>query len=523
MLPFCLILGPSLSAAVIPSFIAFPLTVLAILFLYENSYEGSAEKKLMGFSFLFALSVTSPLLVSSASWVMVEIFGVLLTSLVFGFYFQARQSNLSKSYKICAILSFLLLTLKYNYGLFVLLVLFFGEITRNLDWIRSQRFSLKTFRPLFKPVLYPAYALFFLIMWIALTEGDKINVFGFKLSLTNIYNPIMYLYLYLLIVVVFKLKKNWLKIKEKLKIGQKELLLWGVLPVGIFLALPDKIKAIIKNLEAGRKVKSGFSLEQVMFYLRSLGQDYSLFLPLGIFVLVLFGLAIIKIKRTPSGIRYLMLFFLLGYVLIGFIFQLREGRFIANFVPALWVISAWMVDFISKKISIKYKAIVAAFISILAIVISLFSPILVHKAKKQPWAPWARHQMIYRSLINPVIEKAENAQNVFVSGNKDLGFGPLLEWKLQIAHFKQRNFKLKLDDLDAEKNNDHTFLEMINRADIEMIFFYIVQEGESENRLKRWTQLLKQSDRYELIEEEFYEEPKPFHLLIFSKKFTFSS
>jgi hypothetical protein len=208
LFPFILILGPSFLATVIPSFITFPFVAVSLLFLYKNLDEEETKNKILGFSIVFALALTSPLLLSSSSWVMLEIYGILLTYLGLGFYFQARHCDRIISYKICAIFVFLLWTLKYSYGLFVSLVLLLFEVYRNRTWLRHRLFSPRILRFLCRPMFLPAYALVFLILLIALTHGRKINLPGFRLSVRNIYNPLMFLYQYVFIIFIIIFKKN---------------------------------------------------------------------------------------------------------------------------------------------------------------------------------------------------------------------------------------------------------------------------------------------------------------------------
>lgn len=516
ILPFSIILGASFRAMIIPSFIAFPSAVLAILFLYKNLSRESSEEKLVGFSFIFALAITSPFLLSSASWVMTEIFGILLTYLAFGFYFKARQYNHVSSYKICALIIFLLWTLKYNYGLFSMLVIFVFEIARSRNLIQNRIFS-KTVRFLIKPILYPAYVILFLIVIITLTKGTRINLFGLGLSITNIYNPIMFLYLYLLVVIIVISKKNWSRIKEQLERGQKEILLWGVLPTGIFLTLPDKIKGVIRHFKAGREVDAQFSLEQVIYYFRSFCTDYSLFLPVGIVVLVLLFVGLVKIKRTPLGIKFLMLFFLFGYLSMSLSFNLKESRYIATFIPALWVISAWTADSLTKKLSKKIKTGIAIILTISAVAVTQFSPIIVNKAIRQPWAPWAHHPTFVREYIDTIIKTTNDAQNIVIFGANDLGLGPLLAWKLQTAHIKQKNFKLELLDFDEENRGSLSFEEALHKPEIDMIVFFIVKMGNMETHLMEWTRKLEQLETYKLVERTSFTDPVTVRILFFRK------
>lgn len=508
LFPFVLILGPSFPAIVTPSFIAFPFVVVSLLFLYKNLDKKETKNEILGCSIVFVLALTSPLLLSSSSWVMLEIYGVLLTYLCFGYYFQARHYDRIISYKICAIFVFLLWTLKYNYGLFASLALLFCEVYRNRAWLRHQFFSPRTLRMLSRPLFYPAYALLFLILLITLTHGRTIQLLGFRLSVHNIYNPLMFLYQYLFIIFILALKKKWPDIKPYLKAGQKELLLWAVLPTGIFMALPDKIKAIIKNFEAGRRLESRLSFEPFLFYLRSIGKDYSLLFSIGILTLVLLLVGFLRIKKAPLGIRFLLLFFSLGTISLSLTFNLLESRYIATFIPCLWIISAWVIDSVLGPLPRKPKIALALVIILAACFLSFFSPLLIEKAKEHG----ARYAPVFRKFIDPVIQRTENAQSVFISGTEDLGFHLLLKWKLEASHFKQKSFKLDLDGMTIE-----AFQNLIVQAKIDTVVLFIVERSEREALLKERQEILLNSKNYRFAGEEYHKEPEPLHILFFNK------
>lgn len=517
-LPFSLILGPSVSSLLIPSFLAFPLVVLSLVYLYNVCLkEGPSEESIVGLSILFGLAVTCPFLLGSSSWVMLEIFGLLMIYLAFGCYFRARQSNLVSHYRVSGILIFLLWTLKYNYGLFVTVILLVSELKRSRELIREHLFSLRVLRSFLKAVYYPIYILLCLIIFIALTDGMRVVLFGHKISVTNIYNPVLYLYIYSLSIVVWRFGKNWGKILTHLKIGQRELLIWGLLPVAVFLALPDKIKAILKNFEAGQRIESGFSFEGFIFYWRSLSKDYFLFLPLGILILALFIIGLFKIKRGSLCLRCMTLFFFLGYILLSISFNLRESRYFSPFVPALWIVSAWTADHLSISLSRKTKVIAAALISISAVAVSLFSPLVINKAAQQPWAPWFRHDESFRSVIDPVLIYAKEAQTLLVLGAQDLDCQSLLAWKLRCSRFKKRDFRLEFVDSNTLRNRQKSSREIGPEATAEIVVIFIVRKGNMENELSQLTHWLKESPAYELMGEESHEAPKSFALLVFRK------
>jgi hypothetical protein len=181
----------------------------------------------------------------------------------------------------------------------------------------------------------------------------------------------------------------------------------------------------------------------------------------------------------------------------------------ATFIPCLWIISAWVSDFILGALPQKHKIALAIIITFATFSLSLFSPILINKAKEQPCA---RHDSIYRELIDPVIQMSENAQYVLISGTEDLGFSLLLKWKLEVSHFKQKFFKLDLDLLTTE-----AFQNLIVQAKIDTVVLFIVERSKRKALLKKRQEILLSSKNYKLASEEFHTEPEPLHILFFKK------
>lgn len=518
MFPFFLALGPSLQAAIVPSLAAFILAILGILFLFENLSSEPLEGKSLAFSFLLTLTLTSPVLLSSATWAMLEIFGVGLTCFALGFYLRARRTDSVPAYRACAVLVFLLWTLKYSYGLFLTLILLLFELWRRRTEGRDPRAFRRTLARLARPVLYPGYVLLAVLAAVALSGGIKGKFLGVRVSISNIYNPLMYLYLYLFVVLLCVVGKNWAKIKARLRPGQRELFLWGVLPLGVFLALPDKIKAIIKNFEVGQQAGPGIPHRDVLFYLRSFCRDYSLWVPVGVLVLALCLFAAVRLNRSPLGIRVVFLFFLAGCLSLTLGFRLQESRYLATFVPALWVAAAWSLDGLTRSVSKAVKDALSVFLCLALGLLMLVRPLPVERAIEQPWASWAHHGPSIRPLLDSIVGRTRDARRLFVSGTQEAGFSPLLGWKLQMAHSRQRGFRLTLDSSSEAQDSTSAFLGMTARGKADMIVLLIARRGASESLLLRWEEDLKQADGYILIKEEDYAAPFPLRLVFYGKK-----
>ena len=514
--PFCLIFGPSLFAFVLPSFIAYPLAIFSLLFLYENLSAGRIEDKILGFSVLFSLAITSPFLLGSATRVMTEIIGIALTGLVLGFYFRGGRYRSAAFYKICAVLCFGLWTLKYSYGIFAGMILVFLELQRSRDALRSlmSRVRLRAF---LKPVLFPAYLMILLVLWVALTGGVRVHWGKIRFSLSDIYNPLMYLYQYIALLFLIRLKRHWSQIKRTLEFGQRELLLWGALPIILFLALPDKIKAIIKNIEAGKRAKSEFSFGQISYYFRSIAEDYSLFVPVGILVLLLLGFVLFKFRSAPLGIRWLIVYFAAGLIYLIFFFNFKESRYLIAFAPALWVSSAWALESLLGRMSRKIKNVLAVSLVSTTLIMIFLTPLPIQKALDQPWARGSHYPEIFRSLIDPVLEMTRDSPKIFISGIRDANLGPLIELELQIGHYRQKNYKAVFKDFNNEREARTAFQNMMAEKEIDMIILFVRQEAESQDVLLNEAQKISNSGRFELVQKIFYQEPFPAQLIFFKK------
>lgn len=517
MLFFILILGPGFKAVILPSFAAYFFSVFSILFVYKNLSPRNDGDRLFEYSLLFSLAITSPLLLSSATWAMLEIFGISLFYLAFGLYFKATINNSSKTMRICGMTGFLLWTLKYNYGLFFSIVLFLSELARAGQLHPKKLFSRPRLRLLSSPLFYPAYLLSMLIIYIAVTGGGSFQALDIRVSLTNIYNPAMYLYQYLFLVVLLRAKRGWSQIKGLLRPGQKELLVWGALPAGIFLFFPDKVKAIIMNLMAGQQIEPRIPFDNIFYYLRSVGTDYSLFWPLGVFTLIMLCLALANWKKTPVNLRLLMVFFFLGFLATSVGFGLRESRYVATFVPALWIVTAWSSGFVLKKAPGQLKNILALLILISTAIAAVHFPVLIDKALQQPWAPWAHHGIAYRALLEPVIQETQGAHIVLILGASELGFVPLLSWKLQVAQFENLIFLLDIDPPEDVQMPPSIFLERMVLKDYDTVILFVVDRGRYERPLRERSQALGESGRYHLLRKESFLAPKPCQIFFFAQ------
>lgn len=514
MIPFVLVIGPGLKAAIIPSLAAYFFSMLSILFAFKELPAGKNGDSLLGYSLLFSLVVTSPVLLSSATWAMLEIFGVFLTYLGLALYFKATAGD-TKAMRLCGLIGFLLLTLKYSYALFFSAAILAAELgragrLRPKTWLSRRRLS-----SLKSPVFFPVYLLCGLLVYISISGGGRFELLGIRVSLTDICNPAMFLYQYLFLVGLLRMRRGWARIKGHLEPGQRELLVWGALPAGAFLLLPDKIKAVVMNLRAAHQQMSGIPVANTLYYLRSVIVDYSLFWPVGIFISVLIIIAFVNWRRAPANLRLIMLFSLAGFLVTSLSFGLRESRYIATFVPALWVVAAWSFLFVMKKLGRPFRAALSlAFL--IAAALAIASPsLLIGRALRQPWAPWAHHGIEYRRLLEPVIAETQGKRKVLIVGASDLGFAPLLSWKLNVAQFKNPAFSADIDPWQDVHLPGSDFLEKTASRGPDSIVLFRVKNGVREQAVRKWSRALRRSGRYSFAKKRTFRAPTPCQILFF--------
>ncbi len=494
--PFILTLGPTAAAVVLPSLVAFVLAILALIYCYSGLFAAAARGEAVGFAFLLGLAATSPLFLSSATWVMLEVFGTGLTFFGYGAYFRARRTGEPRDYRLCGLVLFALWLTKYYYGLGFGLTLLVFETSRFRHRFRGLPSGAKIYRTLVRPVLFPAYGLLAVIAWIGLTGGGRVSLFGLSFSMTGIYNPATYLYLYTTGAGLLYALKNRRRLAGRLMPGQAALISWGVLPAALFMALPDKVKAVIMNLEAGSRAPSPGFPARSLFYLGSFLRDHSLYIPLGIVVLALALSAALRPRETPLGVRVLAVHCLFGGASLAFGFNLMEGRYIATFVPALWIVAAWALASFAGRFPAGVRTTSAGVLAALAAGWVLFSPYPVRRAVEQPWAGWAHHEEAVRRPVESLVEMTRGARQVLMAGTRDTGFGPLIGWRVECEHYRDKDFRLFLGEPGPGGMKTDDFRAMLVSGGRDRIVLCLVRGGTGQDRLREWARLLARSGRY---------------------------
>jgi len=507
-----LVFGPSYRISLLPSQVAYPLAIAALLF--SNRMAG-ARKPGFGKSWALvaAFGLTSPLLLGASGWVMLEAAGVCLTYFAFGNYFKAREEGRLGLYRWCGLLLFLLWMLKYHFGLFASLTILVFELGRSRKVLRGAGIGRWLIRRLKDPALIVAYVLGLIVLWIAVAGGGKIWLGRLRVSLTNIYNPILFLYVYLLAVTIIRLIKNWASFSSRLEKGQRELLLWGALPTALFMALPDKIKAVLKTYEIGGQVSRGPSFRGIALYTHSFIHDYHLFVPAAVVAIAGAIWALCRIRKTPLAVRALMLYFAIGFVSLSLSYGLIEERFIASFVPALWIIAAWAAGDAFRAIPRLFRTLASVILVIGTIVVAFGTPAVIQKALQQPWAPWARLDDSYRSIIERTVEAASESNSVLLVGVRDLECHLSLSWRLQMSHFKDENFRLVFE---PEKFN--LVSDFADEASFDLIAIYSVEGSPKATALQFLRDKLGSGGQFALLEERAFIRPRPFLFSLFKKK-----
>jgi hypothetical protein len=514
---FIVILGPAFPAVILPSLLAYLACAPALFYLYGNLEAENGRTRLFELALLFFFIITSPFLLSSATWAMLEIFGIPLTYLAFGTYFKATRDHDLFAMRLCGLLVFLLWLLKYSYGLFVTFILLAAEISRN----RPFRFSAATERPrrprLLRPWLFPIYGMLGWIVIVAVTGGFRLRGPGFTISATQVYNPMMYLYQYLLLLGLLAAARHWPRFKEKLRPGTAILLLWGALPTALFLALPDKIKAIVQNFEAGRAGSAEGFFARLLGYIRDVITDYSLNWMIGGLVLVLAFGVVMRRKKIPPGLGWQALFLALGFFFTAAGFGLHESRYVAVFVPVIWIMAAWSAGQFVRAFSTSVKTGLTVVMLVFALIFGALSPRLIQKAMRQPWAPWAHHGNEIRPVLVSLIQKTQNSRNVLFLGTADLKITALLIWKLRLAHFNTPD--LGVDFRDPLAPEDKTFIsrEELDRGPWDTVVLVVNEESAQRKILAAWADILQNSTAYHRFKEDAFKDPMACRILFFKR------
>lgn len=505
--PFVLVMGPTAATVVLPSLAAFVLAILAILYCYSGLFGNADRGEAIGLAFLFGLAATSPLFLSSATWVMLEVFGTALTFFGYGAYFRARRTGEARDYRLCGLILFALWLTKYYYGMGFGLTLLIFETARFRPGLRAVLSGKRVFRALVRPVLFPAYGLLALICWIGATGGGRVSLLGSSLSLTGIYNPVTYLYLYVTAATLLYVLRNRRRLAGRLKPGQAALFVWGVLPTAVFMGLPDKIKAVIMNLEAGSRAPSPGFAARGLFYLKSLLRDHSLYVALGIIVLALALGAVLRPRRTPLGVRVLAVHGLFGGITLALGFNLMEGRYLATFVPVLWIIAAWALASAAGRLPAGARSASAGALSVLAAGSILVSPYPVIRALEQPWAGWAHHEEAVRRPVESLAGMTRGARRVLMVGTRQTGFGPLIGWRVESEHYREKDFRLILEDPGPGGMTTEDFRALLDSGTCDRIVICLAGGRAELGRLKEWARLLARSGRYGKIGQASFNEP----------------
>jgi hypothetical protein len=213
----------------------------------------------------------------------------------------------------------------------------------------------------------------------------------------------------------------------------------------------------------------------------------------------------------------LIAYFVAGLIYLSFFFNLKESRYMATFVPALWVSSAWAAESLVRRRSRKIKNILAVIVLLTTLAVIFLTPLPIQKALDQPGAPGSHYPEIFRSLIDPVLDMTKDSPRIFISGIQDSALGPLLELKLQISHYGQNNYRAVFKDFDSEHDASTTFQNIIAKKEFDTIVLYVGQKAKNKGFLLKEANRIKHSGGFELVQESHYQEPFPVQHIIFKK------
>ncbi|HSS76169.1 MAG TPA: hypothetical protein VLV54_05425 [Thermoanaerobaculia bacterium] len=320
LLPFLAAGGSSFASATLLSTLLFALTPALMLWLAWEADPGPPG--LWSGLLAAALFLASPLPRVFAIVVMREMAGIALSLAAVGLYLRARRLNTVWSWRLAGLSLLALFLVKYNYCLIVGLALLAGAIWR--------RWPLRLSWPGWTPgrILLAVYlGLLLLVALLGVNPG------------VGIYAG--------LVVGAGVLAVRWgrdregfstrwrtlpVEVRSILATVVAPLWLWGLSPSPIH---PRSLLAFLHNRTEGPPI---LSVESLLFYPRSLLEDYSARPILGLLAIAL-ALVSLPMLRRSEGWRPVAFTAFLGLALAT-LHPYKEARFLATSVPFLMLVAA---------------------------------------------------------------------------------------------------------------------------------------------------------------------------------------
>jgi hypothetical protein len=330
-MPFFLALGGELTSGLWSIATAFVLTAAmgAAVLLKQRSGSG-----LLAAGVFVALLISSPYVLAFSSLSMTEIPGALAQLLVLRSYLAWRQEPGARQARLFAVSLTLLFFVKYNYFVMLAVPLALYEwLERSSGWGPARR--LASVRDTLRRVLSSFTGRVVLVYLAALllitgTGGFRFEVLGQRISVRGIGNS-GHIVLHGLLLRLWYLHRrgriDWRRLTSAdARVGP--LLLWFVLPVAIWLALPypnhirDFANLLINRPVGEHAVGSG-----LMTYLEVLQSAYFYSPQVLAGVVAVFAVAALRYRVQPPLMQWLILAIPMQFAAVG-LHQTWSSRFL---------------------------------------------------------------------------------------------------------------------------------------------------------------------------------------------------
>lgn len=296
-----------------------------------------------------ALVAASPFVHLFASLTMLEVPGALFFLLTLTAYAKALRGKTRWWWYATAGLSTALFFCKYNYGLLWLVPLVVQEACRTAGGWRALagrlRDGVRHF-PWQRPwgIFLLVYA--GLLMAIHFSGGWRFMLAGRELRMTSLANPLYALYLLALARWLYRPRRAWRRTHAWLAglLPPHRILICGVLlPIALWMLVPDHAKGFIGFLENRSSGLPFWSLDNLLYYGRVFAQQYSPWPGLGWLTLLSALAALPLLLRGGDQPRILGLALLIGCG-AALLHPYKQPRFFFLAAPVVWLAAAWLLS-----------------------------------------------------------------------------------------------------------------------------------------------------------------------------------
>ena len=333
--------GIDFRLAVLPSLAGWVLTaVMGFLLARRLAPEGGTLAGLVAVLFILA----SPAHHAFATDVMLESLGAFLSLLVVYCYVVTIQEPARKRGRFLGLALTLLFLLKSNYWTLMMIALVAAELARQprVYWqvfqdVRRQIFQRSWFLAQVKqPLNYLLALVVASAMYVAVTGGGTVSLFGLRLSFHAGHNLIHLAYAILFLRFVkwwWQGGKNWVREQGE---TAWQIAGWHIWPVALWFLLPKRLGYFLWYISPADacNIHQPWT-EGALSYWRWFAGEYHPALWCAILALVLVGIALLNWRRLRPGSGILFWLLLLA-AFLTISHPLRKGRFLHSWVAMAW-------------------------------------------------------------------------------------------------------------------------------------------------------------------------------------------